>query len=290
MPKSGLVQLAFEGLTWAGAFAASAVGLLAVVTAGWIAWQARKHAGSALAAAWAGLIGFSMVGLVVPLSAGLLVAHHLLLLAVLVGVLARGSSWGWNAPTVLAASVPAAALAAGAAAQMIPAIYTAMGWSGPGDAEIPFRVGEATAALSPLAVWWAYGRGGRWTHWVAATLPAFAFAAVSLAAPSMAGVLAIWSTGLTLYLPWPLYALSLWLAAETVLVDWRRGGTAAAALLLLAAGGYSPQLSSHALLGLVALWLLALPSGARVVKALAHTRDRGLRAQNALGSPLKVES
>ena len=73
----------------------------------------------------------------------------------------------------------------------------------------------------------------------------------------MAGIMAIWSTGLTMYLPWPLYALSLWLFGATLLALWRQGSPSAWALLLLAAGGYAPQLSSQVFYSLIGLWLLS---------------------------------
>lgn len=76
----------------------------------------------------------------------------------------------------------------------------------------------------------------------------------------MAGILAIWSTGLTLYLPWPVYAFSLWLFAATFLALRRQSHPAAWAMLLLAAGGYAPQLSSQVFYGLIGLSLLSLYS------------------------------
>jgi hypothetical protein len=63
--------------------------------------------------------------------------------------------------------------------------------------------------------------------------------------------------GLTLYLPWPVYAAGLWLAGVTVIVAIRRGDPVGWAILLLLSGGYAPQLSLQAFLGLIALWLLA---------------------------------
>ena len=77
--------------------------------------------------------------------------------------------------------------------------------------------------------------------------------------PAMSGILAIWSTGLTLYLPWPLYAVSLWLVSVAAIVSLRRGDPAGWAILLLVAGGYAPQLSAQLFLSLIALWLLAPP-------------------------------
>jgi len=85
-----------------------------------------------------------------------------------------------------------------------------------------------------------------------------AFVVAHLANPAMTAIIAIWSTGLTLYLPWPLYAVSLWLAGVVVIASVRRGDTVGWAILLLAAGGYTPQLSTQVLLGLIALWLLTL--------------------------------
>jgi hypothetical protein len=72
----------------------------------------------------------------------------------------------------------------------------------------------------------------------------------------MTGILAIWSTGLTLYLPWPVYAVALWLAGKVVIQTLKQGNRVGWAILLLAAGGYAPQLNIHAFLGLIALWLL----------------------------------
>jgi hypothetical protein len=131
-----------------------------------------------------------------------------------------------------------------------------------------FLIGELLAVLSPIALWFAYARQAlRWA-WLAAALPALAFAGMRLAVPSMASILAIWSTGLTLYLPWPLYAISLWAAGATAIDCLRRGQAAGWVVILLAAGGYAPQLSAQAFLGLFALWLL-VPSGS-VVRAVGQ--------------------
>ncbi|MEK7784505.1 MAG: hypothetical protein AAB658_03625, partial [Chloroflexota bacterium] len=109
--------------------------------------------------------------------------------------------------------------------------------------------------LTPIVLWWAVGRDGispyKW-----AIIPTLAFVTAYLVNPAMTAIIAIWSTGLTLYLPWPLYAVSLWLGSVVVIASLRRGGLTGPALLLLAAGGYAPQLSTQVFLGLIALWLL----------------------------------
>jgi hypothetical protein len=91
----------------------------------------------------------------------------------------------------------------------------------------------------------------------------------------MTGIIAIWSMGLTLYLPWPLYALGLWLTGVTVIQAMRQGNAAGWAILLLMAGGYAPQLSVHAFLSLLAQWMLASPLSppARLRKSRAQRSD-----------------
>jgi len=116
--------------------------------------------------------------------------------------------------------------------------------------------------------------GERWSTYLWAAIPALGFSALSLANPSMAGILSIWSTGLTLFLPWPVYALSLWLSGVVVIASWRSGEPTGWALLLLAAGGYAPQLSSGAFFGLVGLILLcrAIPQFTRLDPAVQNAR------------------
>jgi hypothetical protein len=180
---------------------------------------------------------------------------------------------------MVALCLPALAFLASRLHQALSTLYTAMHWPGPPlAASALFNLGELLVVLGAFGLWWAYGRGASWRTWLAGGLPALVFGVMHLVAPSMTGIMAVWSIGLTLYLPWPLYAASLWLAGVTVLVALRRGaqgasgwswergaesgvsgwgGVAGWAVLLLAAGGYAPQLSSQAFLTLIALWLLS---------------------------------
>jgi hypothetical protein len=157
------------------------------------------------------------------------------------------------------------ALATGALYQVVPAVYAASQWPGPPPfTGVLFNMGEALVVLSPFALWWAYGRDASWRQWVYAAGPALALLAMHFANPALTGIMAIWSIGLTLYLPWPLYAVSLWLAGVTVLVTRRRNEAIGWAQLLLLAGGYTPQFSTQAFVGLIALWLLAAPDPPQV--------------------------
>jgi hypothetical protein len=181
------------------------------------------------------------------------------------------------------------ALALSGLYQVVPAIYAAGQWPGPPPlAAWLFNAGELLVVLSPLGLWWAYARGASRREWLLAAAPALAFSALHLANPAMAGILAIWSIGLTLYLPWPLYALSLWLAGVTALAARRRREPAGWSVLLLLAGGYAPQLSTQAFLGLIALWLLAAPvlqptpAAQSAAPAAAHRPVEGMARGAAL--------
>jgi hypothetical protein len=92
-----------------------------------------------------------------------------------------------------------------------------------------------------------------------AVIPALLFGMSYWRDPAMTGILTIWSTGLTLFLPWPVYTLALWLVGVTVLVNWRIRPSLAYAILLLISAGYMPQLSYQLFCALIALWLLGQP-------------------------------
>ncbi|MCC7447411.1 MAG: hypothetical protein IT324_08355 [Anaerolineae bacterium] len=256
MPKSPLVISIYEALNWAGQFAVTLGGLLTLVTLGWMAWQcwqAGRLIGWALV--WAGLLALSVIFLFVMPTGWLAVGYQLLLLAVMVMIGKRlliGKVVGKRVAWLL----PALALIVGGVYQLIPVLYEALRWPGPPSLANPlFNLGELLITLSPVAWWYAYGRGASRKIWLVGALPALAFVGMRLGSANMTGTIAIWSAGLTLYLPWPLYAISLWLAGVTVITLLRRGDSTGWIILLLIASGYAPQLSTQAFLGLIALWL-----------------------------------
>jgi hypothetical protein len=61
--------------------------------------------------------------------------------------------------------------------------------------------------------------------------------------------------------------VSVWLAGVTMGISLRRGDMVGWGILLLAAGGYAPQFSTQAFVGLIALWLLGSPEAYTVVAA-----------------------
>ena len=152
----------------------------------------------------------------------------------------------------------ALAMVAATLYQAVPTLYALLHWPGPPAWGLPlFRMGEGLVVAGAVALWWALGRRADRRSWLAGCLLASLFAAAYLAAPAMTATLVVWSHGLTLSLPWPFYAMALWLYGVTIIGSWRTGQRYIVyALLLLLAAGYAPQLSSQFWFGLIALWLL----------------------------------
>lgn len=261
MPKSAALLAGYQGLIAFGQAASVLCAVLALLAMGSLAWHVRRNAGGLPALGLAGLILLSLASLLIAPAGWMRVGFHALLIGVLLWLLQAARLKSSRPASRLAVWIPGLALLAGELYQAIQALYGAMGWPGPAAYAIGiYNLGEALALLSPLSLWWYYRReAGSRRIYAWAAIPALAFAIFYWLSPSMAGILAVWSAGLTLYLPWPAYVLSLWLASASLLILSKKRLSAAWALLLLAAGGYAPQLSTQAFLGLVALWLLAMP-------------------------------
>jgi hypothetical protein len=258
MPKSAAMIAIYEGLTTVGLFAATLGSLLVLCVVGWIAWQrwqATKH--GVLPLLWTSLLVLSLAFLFVLPVGGLALGYYILLLcaAFLIGwqIWRTEGSNQEKAARIL----PILALVLGALYQLLPALYDVMRWPGPPVFSVGlFNLGELIVVLCPIIWWWVYARRASWKTLLLGGLPALVFAGMRLATPAMTGTIAVWSVGLTLYLPWPLYVVSLWLLGVTVIALLRRRDPAGWAFLLLAASGYAPQLSTQLLSGLIALWLL----------------------------------
>ena len=259
MPKSPFVLVAYQAITVTSQLASTAAALLAAAALLWIAGWLVRHSRLPLAIVLAAFVSLSLAMLLYPPSGEVALVIHLLVMLALLGMtaVAMRREQGWIER--LTWGLPAGAVAAGQLFHAANALQTVLGLPGPSSAgPVFFNLGEilVVAAGILLGRLFVPGRRAAWIV-VAAAIPAAAFAALYLAAPSMAGVLAIWSVGLTLFLPWPLYVISLssWAAAAlTQLADRHPSGVG---LTLLIAGGYAPQLSLHVSLVLVGLWLLA---------------------------------
>ena len=281
MPKTPAVIALYQALTLAGQVVATLTGLLAFVTLAWIiarGWRRRNTLGTVLA----GCACLGLLFLFVAAFGWLAVAYHgLMLLAALLILCRAGRLFH------IGLLFPVAAFISGEIYQLAPAIYQALHWPGPPPfTGFLFNLGELFAVISPIALWLAYGRNTSRRVWVVAAIPALVFGVMRFANPAMTGIIAIWSVGLTLYLPWPLYVVGLWLAAITALAALRRNERIGWAILLLVAGGYTPQLTTHAFLGLIALWLLATPNVQPAASRQPTTQeDRLPLPSTALGHP-----
>jgi len=265
VPKSPMVIAVYTAVNQIGLVSAAFVALLAFALVLWLAWQMRETV--FLPLALVGLAVLSALFLFDVPPAWLALTYQLLAIVAVILIVGSGF-WqrlaeterkmrGWGTAVVL---FPACTLLAGLLVQLLPNLYTLLGWSGPPPFTILlFNVGEIFVVGSVLVWWWKYGRSRSQRHWLIATVPALFFAFSFWRDPAMTGILTIWSTGLTLFLPWPVYVLTLWLVGVTVLANWRMKPTLAWAILLLTAAGYAPQLSSQLFCALVALWLLGQP-------------------------------
>jgi len=287
MPKAPAVIAIYQALTLAGQVVATLTGLLAFVTLAWIIareWRRRDMLGTVLA----GCASLGLLFLFVAAFGWLAVAYHGLMLLVALLILWRAAQASWAGRLLhIGLLFPAASFISGEIYQLAPAIYQALRWPGPPPfTGFLFNLGELFAVISPIALWLAYGRNTSRRVWVVAAIPALVFGVMHFANPAMTGIIAIWSVGLTLYLPWPLYVVGLWLAAVTALAALRRNERIGWAILLLVAGGYTPQLTTHAFLGLIALWLLAAPNVQPAASRQPTTQEDRLPVPaTALGHP-----
>lgn len=159
-----------------------------------------------------------------------------------------------------------------------------------GSTEI-LHFGEFAAVLTPIAFFFAvaFPRGWRVPRrWIAPVLVGLALAGGNIADiatdSGYTGVFSIWSVGFTLWLPWPIYALSLVLFLYAVLTCFahkaKSGGygnaNIAMGLLLILYAGYNLQLTYQHLLAILAFALLT-----KVARPLRDIK-RALRPENAV--------
>jgi hypothetical protein len=276
MPKSPVILLIYQFLGTLGQLAATGTALLALAALGWLAWtNLRAGRSLVLPFALASIASLSLVFLFVPPAGTLLLIYYVNM------ILAIGSL-GWQALQArmelakrTAAALVALALLTSAVYLIGPALFGVLRLPGPAEfSGDVFNLGEMLVLLAGVSLWWAYGRPASRRAWLLSAIPAGGFTAIHLVNPAIAGVISIWSTGLSLYLPWPFYTLTIWLAALVGINSFERRDPAGWAILLLAAGGYTPQLTSHAFLGIAALSLL-LPTAET---SSEHTRPRTERA------------
>lgn len=132
------------------------------------------------------------------------------------------------------------------------------------------RLGEGLVVLAGGAVFWAWGVG-RWRRMgvaggAAVALVLLAITVGSLSPASTVSILALWTTGLSFFLSFPVYLLSLGLFLVTMVACWRSDDAfwIGAGLFLLLVAGYMPEATYH---HLVLLLGVAFLSGAVALAA-----------------------
>ncbi|MEE8400581.1 MAG: hypothetical protein V3R86_00295 [Candidatus Hydrothermarchaeaceae archaeon] len=106
---------------------------------------------------------------------------------------------------------------------------------------------------------------GRDLNWKMAILPtifAAIFVASNLMNSEMTAIFSIWSLGFTLFLPYPLYAIAIWLFSFTLIKLISQGQSRGYGLAFIFIAGYAFWLSYHNLLLLLGLLLLSEKSSA----------------------------
>ena len=260
MPKSPPLLLVYQTLILGGQLASVLSALLSLLGMLWLAWLFRRELKGLISLILLSLTAISLVSVVIPPGSQVQFITQVLSLAAIlwIGLCAWQRASGPTQKAVVL--LPGLALLTGRLYQVSQVAHVALGLSGPpANALSLFNLGELLVVLCPIGMWWVFRRLGRegLSLYLWAAIPALIFMAGYILNPSMTGILAIWSSGLTLYLPWPVYSLSLWFFGFIILAAWKQGNTAGVALLLLAAGGHAPQLSTQLFFGLVGLGLLA---------------------------------
>jgi hypothetical protein len=142
--------------------------------------------------------------------------------------------------------------------------YRALDYSTVPPLAVPMlRLGEGLVVVASAAVFWAWG-ARRWQQAGVAgmsftAVAVFVVAAGSLAPAATTSILALWTTGLSLFLPLPLYLLALGLYLLTAVACLRNAKDfwAGAGLLLLLLAGYMPEATYDHLLVLLGVAFVA---------------------------------
>jgi hypothetical protein len=163
------------------------------------------------------------------------------------------------------------------------------------------NLGEIAAACAPAAFFWAIALPyGQWRHplrWVLPTILVLVFSAGNVADALLnqgfMGVFAIWSLGMNLFLPWPVYAISGGLFVYTVLTCFTGRGrrsreanpSTGLGLLLLVFAGYALQLPFQFIMAVLSIALIPglvrVPSRQRLTRSKAVPRQAESASQQA---------
>ena len=261
MPKVPPVATVFQGLGILGQLALASSALLTIGLIGWYAWRELERGHKLLPVAVVGLLGLSLTFLFIAPAGWAAVAYHAVAMIAILAIATKAWKVDSNWQHRFAWGVPAAALFAGELYLMAGTVAVALRASGAAiNGVVFFNLGELLFVASGFALWVYFGRERiPLRARILPLLVALTFSLSFLLQPAMTGVMSIWSAGLSLYLPWPLYALSLYAALTAAVVQLRDRRPEGLGILLLIAAGFSPQLSHQYLMGLIGLIVISQP-------------------------------
>jgi hypothetical protein len=255
MPKTPLMITAYQALGTIGQVAMTLTSLLALISIIWIAWQERRNVAFSLLLVTS--VVFSLVFIFLAPEGWWAVFDRLLLIAIVTVLIGRLWRTENDRRWKIVVTIPMLAVWLGATYQLLPALAQALHLpEAPALGRTLFNLGEFLVALTPIGLWLILRPHERTRVVVLAASPAILFSIMHVVAPAMMSVMAIWSIGVTSYLPWPIYALSLWLGTIVVISALKHDQAIGWALLLLLAAGYAPQVSTQVFISVIALWLM----------------------------------
>lgn len=262
IPREGPFLDLYRLATWLGSFAfdlATVLALAALLALALLSWPARRPEAVTLGA----LLLLAVVVPFVPTEGEDLgrAAFATSALAAVAAIVARSLQ---SRPAPLAERVAVLAIAAVVATAQWRVLVEVAAWvsgtTAVGASPVA-PIGEGAALIAALALAAAALRSARPARraLLAAAVATAAPAAALVAWPHLTGIVLLWSAGLTLALPLPLYLGALAALLVAIAAELRRPERRprAAAMAILLAAGVVPQSSTHALLAVVALAALA---------------------------------
>ncbi|MFQ6019355.1 MAG: hypothetical protein ACE5KW_01205 [Dehalococcoidia bacterium] len=269
LPKEGAVNSAFHAASLLGSLAFNFASLLAIVVVALLLGSMALRLGNSLGRLTLAALSLAMLsGLGLSLATGAPAADALFGLAatLLVGLI--GLVLVRQGETPPAARLALALIVAAYFCYQYYVLghlfYRLLDYSALPPLSIAvLRLGEGLVLAAGGAVFWAWG-AGRWRKVGTAGLAAvgallLVLALAALSPVSTISILALWTTGLSLFLPIPVYLLSLGLYLLTLVACWRSGDArwTAAGLLLLLVAGYMPEATYQHLLLLLGVAFLS---------------------------------